>query len=173
MKVICDYTRNFNKDCLDDTELQVGDAVYYLAPSSTYSSRKSVNTEKKDIPGRNLIRLFGRCKLTLADGAVVDYNEVFESRERVLAYIVNDLRTSIIGNRMAIQTLQREIDTCERLLRMYQGYSGKTEYKYNRKNEETIYNPDAHADNGSSGTEQKDYYCLLTLCSLRASSEKA
>jgi hypothetical protein len=127
MKVIYDYTRNFNKDCLDDTELQVGDAVYYLAPSSTYSIRKSVITEKKDIPGRNLIRLFGRCKLTLADGAVVDYNEVFDSREMVLAYIVNDLRTSITGNRMAILTLQREIDTCERLLRMYQGYSEITE----------------------------------------------
>ena len=127
MKVIYDYTRNFNKDCLDDTELQVGDAVYYLAPSSTYSIRKSKKKKKKDIPGRNLIRLFGRCKLTLADGVVVDYNEVFESRERVLAYIVNDLRTSITGNRMAILTLQREIDTCERLLRMYQGYSEKTE----------------------------------------------
>ena len=47
MKVICDYTRNFNKDCLEDTELQVGDAVYYLAPSSTYSIRKSVITEKR------------------------------------------------------------------------------------------------------------------------------
>ena len=106
-------------DHLNDSELQVGDVVYYLAPSSTYSIRKSVIKEKKVIPVNHHTRPFGGCKLTLADGAVLEYFDVFDLKEKVLEYIVADLELSIAGKRRALQTIQNKIETCERLLKVY------------------------------------------------------
>lgn len=106
-------------DRIKNKELQVGDTVYYLAPSSSYSIKKSVITEKRGNQSKGRFHLFKGCELTLADGTTIEYDKVFDSKEQVLAYIVDDLQTSVASKRIGLQTLQKELAVCERLLKMY------------------------------------------------------
>ena len=95
-------------DRIKNKELQVGDTVYYLAPSSSYSIKKSVITEKRENQSKGRFHLFEGCELTLADGTTIEYDKVFDSKEQVLAYIVDDLQTSVASKRIGLQTLQKE-----------------------------------------------------------------
>lgn len=106
--VISDYTR--------DSELQIGDAVYYLSPFSRYSVRKSTIVKKGPVPTDFLKDI----ELTLADGTVLPYHEAFDSKEMAIAYIVDDLRCSLANHRTGLQTLLRQIAEDERLLAMFE-----------------------------------------------------
>ena len=117
-----DYTRNLIIDRLRGNELQVGDTVYYLSHTSRYAIKKSTITGKKEIPFTH--HSLGGCELTLADGAVLKYHDVFDSKERALEYIVADLKCSLACRRNGLltlqRTLQREIAEDERLLAMFE-----------------------------------------------------
>ena len=100
--------------------LQVGDAVYYLSPLSQYAIRKSTITAIKTIPYNHHTRPLGGYELTLADGIIIEYNDVFESKEKAMEYIIADLRSSLAYKRIALQTIQQEMKTEKRLLKMYE-----------------------------------------------------
>ena len=113
-----DYTRRLIIDRLHGNELQVGDVVYYLSHTSRYAIKKSTITGKKEIPFTH--HSLGGCKLTLADGTVLEYHDVFDSKERALEYIVADLKCSLACHRNGLLTLLREIAEDERLLAMFE-----------------------------------------------------
>ena len=116
--VTMDYTRSHIIDSLHDNELQVGDTVYYLSHTSRYAIKKSAITGKKEIPFTH--HSLGGCELTLADGTVLNYHDVFDSKEKALDYIVADLKCSLVNKRNGVQTLLREIAEDERLLAMFE-----------------------------------------------------
>ena len=112
--VTMDYTRSLIIDRLHGNELQVGDTVYYLSKTSRYAIKKSTITGKKEIPFTH--HSLGGCELTLADGTVLEYYDVFDSKERALEYIVADLKCSLAHHRMGLQTTLQRIAEDERLL---------------------------------------------------------
>lgn len=116
--VTMDYTRSHIIDSLHDNELQVGDTVYYLSHTSRYAIKKSTITDKKENPFTH--HSLGGCELTLADGTVLNYHDVFDSKEKALEYIVADLKCSLVNKRNGVQTLLREIAEDERLLAMFE-----------------------------------------------------
>ena len=113
-----DYTRSHITDRLLGKELQVGDAVYYLSHTSRYAIKKSTITDKKENPFTH--HSLGGCKLTLADGTVLEYSDVFDSKERALEYIVADLKSSLANKRTGLQTILHEIAEDERLLTIFE-----------------------------------------------------
>lgn len=116
--VTMDYTRSLIIDRLHGNELQVGDTVYYLSHTSRYAIRKSTITGKKEIPFTH--HSLGGCELTLADGTVLEYYDVFDSKERALEYIVADLKSSLANKRSGLQTILHEIAEDERLLTIFE-----------------------------------------------------
>lgn len=123
--VICDYTRSYFKDRLCHKELQVGDVVYYLSHTTPYAIKKSTIVAKKELPYNHHFRLLEGCELTLANGTVLEYNDIFDSKEQAIAYIVADLKSSLAYKCIALQTLQQEIATEERLLTFFEGKQKK------------------------------------------------
>lgn len=115
-----DYTRSHIIDRLLGNELQVGDTVYYLSYTSRYAIKKSTITGKKEIPFNHHSRPLGGCKLTLADGTMLEYYDVFDSKEKALEYIVADLKCSLACHRNGLLKLLREIAEDERLLAMFE-----------------------------------------------------
>ena len=113
-----DYTRSHITDRLLGKELQVGDAIYYLSHASRYAIKKSTITDKKENPFTH--HSLGGCKLTLADGTMLEYYDVFDSKERALEYIVADLKSSLANKRSGLQTILHEIAEDERLLAMFE-----------------------------------------------------
>lgn len=113
-----DYTRSHITDRLLGKELQVGDTVYYLSHTSRYAIRKSTITGKKEIPFTH--HSLGGCELTLADGTVLNYHDVFDSKEKALEYIVADLKSSLANKRSGLQTILHEIAEDERLLTIFE-----------------------------------------------------
>lgn len=116
--VTMDYTRSLIIDRLHGNELQVGDTVYYLSHTSRYAIRKSTITGKKEIPFTH--HSLGGCELTLADGTMLNYHDVFDSKERALEYIVADLKSSLANKRSGLQTILHEIAEDERLLTIFE-----------------------------------------------------
>ena len=116
--VIMDYTRSYLIDRLNHKELQVGDSVYYLSKTSRYAIKKSTIMGKKEIPFTH--HSLGGCELTLADGTVLEYYDVFDSKERALEYIVADLKCSLAHHRMGLQTTLQRIAEDERLLALFE-----------------------------------------------------
>ena len=115
-----DYTRSHITDRLLGKELQVGDSVYYLSKTSRYAIRKSTIVDMKEIPFSHHSRPFGGCELTLADSTVLEYYDVFDSKERALEYIVADLKSSLANKRSGLQTILHEIAEDERLLTIFE-----------------------------------------------------
>ena len=115
-----DYTRNLIIDRLHGNELQVGDTVYYLSHTSRYAIRKSTIVDMKEIPFSHHSRPFGGCELMLADSTVLEYYDVFDSKERALEYIVADLKSSLAHKRIGLQTILHEIAEDERLLTIFE-----------------------------------------------------
>ena len=113
-----DYTRSHITDRLLGKELQVGDAVYYLSHTSRYAIKKSTITDKKENPFTH--HSLGGCKLTLADGTVLEYSDVFDSKKKALEYIVADLKCSLANKRSGLQTILHEIAEDERLLTIFE-----------------------------------------------------
>ena len=113
-----DYTRSHITDRLLGKELQVGDAIYYLSHASRYAIKKSTITGKKEIPFSH--HSLGGCKLTLADGSVLEYSDVFDSKKKALEYIVADLKCCLACHRNGLLTLQQKIAEDERLLAMFE-----------------------------------------------------
>ena len=109
-----DYTRNLIIDRLHGNELQVGDTVYYLSKTSRYAIKKSTIMGKKEIPFTH--HSLGGCELTLADGTVHEYDDIFDSKKKALEYIVADLKCSLAHHRMGLQTTLQRIAEDERLL---------------------------------------------------------
>ena len=116
--VTMDYTRSLIIDRLHGNELQVGDTVYYLSHTSRYAIRKSTITGKKEIPFTH--HSLGGCELTLADGTVLNYHDVFDSKEKALEYIVADLKSSLANKGSGLQTILHEIAEDERLLTIFE-----------------------------------------------------
>ena len=123
--VICDYTRSYFKDRLCHKELQVGDVVYYMSHTSPYAIKKSTIVAKKELPYNHHFRLLEGCELMLADGTGLEYYDLFDSKEQAIAYIVADLKSSLAHKHIALQTLQQEIATEERLLTFFEGKQKK------------------------------------------------
>ena len=113
-----DYTRSYLIDRLNHKELQLGDAVYYLSHTSRYAIKKSRIVAKKEIPFTH--HSLGGCELTLADGTVHEYDDIFDSKERALEYIVADLKCSLAHHRMGLQTTLQRIAEDERLLALFE-----------------------------------------------------
>ena len=125
-----DYTRSHITDRLLGNELQVGDAVYYLSHTSRYAIKKSTITDKKENPFTH--HSLGGCKLTLADGTMLEYYDVFDSKEKALEYIVADLKCSLACHRNGLLTLLQKIAEDERLLKVME-----RRLKLTQENEET------------------------------------
>ena len=113
-----DYTRSYLIDRLNHKELQVGDSVYYLSKTSRYAIKKSTIMGKKEIPFTH--HSLGGCELTLADGTVLEYYDVFDSKKKALEYIVADLKCSLAHHRMGLQTTLQRIAEDERLLALFE-----------------------------------------------------
>lgn len=105
-------------DKIHGQELQVGDVVYYLEPSTEYAIRKSTIMAKKELAQNHHSRPLGTCELTLADGTVVDYDKVFDRKEKAMDYALADLKSSLAHERIALQTIQNEIKKKEQLLKI-------------------------------------------------------
>ena len=60
----------------------------------------------------------GACELTLADGTVVDYDKVFDRKEKAMYYAIADLKSSLAHKHIALQTIQNEIKKKEQLLKI-------------------------------------------------------
>ena len=118
--VIMDYTRSYLIDRLNHKELQVGDLVYYLSKTSRYAIKKSTIVAKKEIPFNHHTRPLGGCRLTLADGTVHEYDDIFDSKKKALEYIVADLKCSLAHHRMGLQTTLQRIAEDERLLALFE-----------------------------------------------------
>ena len=116
--VIMDYTRSYLIDRLNHKELQLSDSVYYLSKTSRYAIKKSTITGKKEIPFTH--HSLGGCKLTLADGTVHEYDDIFDSKKKALEYIVADLKCSLAHHRMGLQTTLQRIAEDERLLALFE-----------------------------------------------------
>ena len=114
------HTRNHLIDTLLHQMLKVGDKVYYLSPTSKYAIRKSTITAIKELPYNHHFRPLGGYELTLADGTIVDYNDVFESKEKAVEYLIADLKSSLAYKRIALQTIHQEMKIEERLLKMFE-----------------------------------------------------
>ena len=106
--------------CPDVNKLRVGDWVYYIPKTNKYSIRKSRIKEMHIIPARRHDPLFDHCELLLENGATVDYNDTFNSKEDVLEYIITDLKQSIAYKKIGLATLQQEIRKRERLLEFFE-----------------------------------------------------
>ena len=113
-----DYTRSYLIDRLNHKELQLSDSVYYLSKTSRYAIKKSTITGKKEIPFTHHSR--GGCELTLADGTVHEYDDIFDSKKKALEYIVADLKCSLAHHRMGLQTTLQRIAEDERLLALFE-----------------------------------------------------
>lgn len=107
-------------DRINHKELQAGDTVYHLSHTSRYAIKKSTIVAKKEIPFNHHSRPLGGCELTLADDTVLEYNNVFDSKEKVLEYIIADLKCSLAHHRIGLQTLLQKIAEDERLLAMFE-----------------------------------------------------
>ncbi len=107
-------------DKIHGQELQVGDVVYYLEPSTEYAIRKSTIITKKDLAPNHHFRPLGACELTLADGSVVDYDKVFDRKEKAMDYVIANLKSSLTHHRIGLQTIQNEIEKEERLLKIFE-----------------------------------------------------
>jgi hypothetical protein len=118
--VIMDYTRSYLIDRLNHKELQLSDAVYYLSHTSRYAVKKSTIVAKKEIPFNHHTRPLGGCRLTLADGTVHEYDDIFDSKKKALEYIVADLKCSLAHHRMGLQTTLQRIAEDERLLALFE-----------------------------------------------------
>ena len=105
-----DYTRSYFIDRLNHKELQLGDAVYYLSHTTI--------VDMKEIPFSH--HSLGGCRLTLADGTVLEYYDVFDSKKKALEYIVADLKCSLAHHRMGLQTTLQRIAEDERLLALFE-----------------------------------------------------
>ena len=115
--------------CRNENKLKVGDWVYYIPETNKYSIRKSRIKEMHIIPARPRFRfLLDHCELLLENGETVDYNATFNSKEDVLEYIITDLKQSIVCDKQQMITLQKEIETKERLLNLFEG-KRKNEHK--------------------------------------------
>ena len=114
--------------CPDVNKLRVGDWVYYIPETNKYSIRKSRIKEMHIIPARRHDPLFDHCELLLENGATVDYNDTFNSKDDVLEYIITSLKQSIVCDKQQMVTLQKEIETKERLLNLFEG-KRKNEHK--------------------------------------------
>ena len=125
-----DYTRSHITDRLHGNKLQVGDSVYYLSKNSRYAIKKSTIMGKKEIPFTH--HSLGGCKLTLADGTVLEYYDVFDSKEKALEYIAADLKCSLACHRNRLLTLQQIIAEDERLIKVME-----RRLKLTQENEET------------------------------------
>ena len=77
-------------------------------------------SKKKEIPFNHHSRPLGGCELTLADGTVHEYDDIFDSKERALEYIVADLKSSLANKRTGLQTILHEIAEDERLLTIFE-----------------------------------------------------
>jgi hypothetical protein len=107
--------------CPDVNKLRVGDWVYYIPKTNKYSIRKSRIKEMHIIPARPRFRfLLDHCELLLENGATVDYNDTFNSKDDVLEYIITSLKQSIVCDKQQMITLQKEIETKERLLNLFE-----------------------------------------------------
>ena len=106
--------------CPDVNKLRVGDWVYYIPETNKYSIRKSRIKEMHIIPARRHDPLFDHCELLLENGATVDYNDTFNSKDDVLEYIITSLKQSIVCDKQQMITLQKEIEMEERLLNLFE-----------------------------------------------------
>ena len=106
--------------CPDVNKLRVGDWVYYIPKTNKYSIRKSRIKEMHIIPARRHDPLFDHCELLLENGATVDYNDTFNSKDDVLEYIITSLKQSIVCDKQKMITLQKEIEMEERLLNLFE-----------------------------------------------------
>lgn len=113
-----DYTRSYLIDRLNHKELQLSDAVYYLSHTSRYAVKKTTIVAKKEIPFTH--HSLGGCRLTLANGTVLEYYDVFDSKKKALEYIVADLKCSLAHHRMGLQTTLQRIAEDERLLALFE-----------------------------------------------------
>ena len=112
---------HYHSLCRNENKLKVGDWVYYIPETNKYSIRKSRIKEMHIIPARRPDPLFDHCELLLENGATVDYNDTFNSKEDVLEYIITSLKQSIVCDKQQMITLQKEIETKERLLNLFEG----------------------------------------------------
>ena len=94
--------------------------MYYIPETNKYSIRKSRIKEMHIIPARRPDSLLDHCELLLENGATVDYNDTFNSKEDVLEYIIASLKQSIACDKQQMITLQKEIETKERLLNLFE-----------------------------------------------------
>lgn len=106
--------------CRNENKLKVGDCVYYIPETNKYSIRKSRIKEMHIIPAHRPDPLFDHCELLLENGATVDYNDTFNSKEDVLEYIIASLKQSIVWDKQQMITLQKEIEMEERLLNLFE-----------------------------------------------------
>ena len=112
---------HYHSLCRNENKLKVGDWVYYIPETNKYSIRKSRIKEMHIIPARRPDPLLDHCELLLENGATVDYNDTFNSKEDVLGYIIASLKQSIVWDKQQMITLQKEIEMEERLLNLFEG----------------------------------------------------
>ena len=74
-----------------------------------YVLMKSEIKKVRLLPISRARRALGSCELTLANGDVIDYNDVFLSKERGLAKMIAKQKDDIAESRKEIQRLLKEI----------------------------------------------------------------
>ena len=92
-----------------ECRFKVGDVAYYRSPESKYSVRKArvCGVEKKE---RRMDRLFWPYYvLTLENGIVMPSSEAFVTRQEAEAYFVEELKSRLAFQQVALANLQQEM----------------------------------------------------------------
>lgn len=116
---------NFDMHLIYENKCQfkTGDVAYYRSPESKYSIRKAKvrSVEKKEHRVDHFF--FPYHVITLENGITLPSSKVFASREEVVAYIVEELKTRLTFQQVELDNLQHEMAyeaaVLERLERMW------------------------------------------------------
>ena len=97
---------------------KVGDIVYYRSPESRYAIRKSpvVKVEERHRRiDRNIFIPYD--VLTLENGIVVNASAAFATRQEAENYLIEELKSKLLFQQVALENLKQEIDYEKRTLK--------------------------------------------------------
>ena len=90
-------------------KIEVGTTVYYKAPRPTYAVRKSTVVEVVKNPFRRCGPVLPRLVYVLANGERLRWLDAFPTREAAEAALVEDLKSRLAFQKVALANLQYEM----------------------------------------------------------------
>ena len=89
--------------------VEVGTAVYYIAPRPAYAVRKSTVVEVVKNPFRRCGLALPRFEYVLVNGERLRWLDVYTTREAAEAALIEDLKSRLAFQKVALANLQHEM----------------------------------------------------------------